>query len=69
MSKLNLVDAWTNDNSKFFASKNAQGYFSKGLPTTAGSSTCGSSCGAGNGDKDKEKPSSCGSSCGAGGNK
>jgi hypothetical protein len=66
MDKLNLLDAWRDGVSDFFAPKSAQGYL---RPAVAAVGTSrGSSCGAGDDAKDepKPKPTACGSSCGAG---
>jgi len=62
MNRLNVLDAWKEGVSKFFAPKSAQGYMQ---PAMAVAGSCGSSCGAGDEKKD-EKPSACGSACGAG---
>ena len=62
MNRLNVLDAWKEGVSKFFAPKSAQGYMQ---PAMAIAGSCGSSCGAGDEKKD-EKPSACGSACGAG---
>lgn len=63
MSRLNVLDAWKEGVSKFFAPKSAQGYMQ---PAMAVVGSCGSSCGAGDAKKEEPKPSACGSSCGAG---
>jgi hypothetical protein len=65
MSKLNILDAWKEGVSKFFAPKSAQGYMQTAFATAG---IYASSCGAAD-DKEKEKPSACGSSCGAGDDK
>lgn len=61
MSKLNGLGAWLKGGG-FALNKSAQGVMNAGLVSMAGAT----SCGAGAGDKDKEKPTACGASCGAG---
>lgn len=65
MSKLNSLNSWSG-NKGFFLGTSAQSYFN-GSSVAAVSGSCGSACGAGDGQpKPDEKPSACGSSCGAG---
>jgi hypothetical protein len=68
MSKLNLLGSWNGGLEKFFTGNSAQSFMKTGLTAMAAGGSCGSSCGAGDGDKKKEepKPGACGASCGAG---
>jgi hypothetical protein len=61
MNKLTKLSAW-NSKGGFSSPKSAQGYLNGGTGFIAGAS-CGSSCGAGGGDKPKpSKSSACGAS-------
>lgn len=79
MNRLNTLDAWKNGVSNFFSKSSAQSYMGANLVAMASGGSCGSSCGAGDGDKSAPKPSACGagddkpapkpSACGAGDDK
>lgn len=65
MGKINKLNGWSR-NSDFFGKRSAQSYFNAGN-SFAVSGSCGSACGAGDGDKNPDpKPTACGSACGAG---
>lgn len=56
-----MLNNWKENASEFFAANSAQGYFRTQKLAAAAAGACGSSCGAGDEDKDdKPKPSSCG---------
>lgn len=64
MAKINMLNSWSGS-STFFGRTSAQGYLNAGKGSVAVNGSCGSSCGAGDDNKDP-KPSACGSACGAG---